>query len=362
MKSLSRLILAFLLLVLVGPYSLTAQGSANLTQQMDSLVEAFLQKPQFHGMSIGIGRVGEAPTLFHYGALTQDGAQAPTDASIYTIGSISKTFTALALAKLVETGAVQLTDPVRKFYAPETLGWGEERAISLQDLATHHSGLPRLPTNMKDLYTPQPYANYDEAALKAYLAKCRGKLPEKRTNEYSNLGFGLLGTLLAGQRNQSYEQLIEELILMPYELRHTYVSVPTEESGLVPPHGQFGQPTVHWSFQALAGAGSLFATIGDLVKYGEAVMTDSSVQQLLFTEYEEFGNPDALLGQGLAWIRLPNPNDNSAVWFHNGQTNGGRAFLALVPERQLVFAGLSNASGDIDALCVQLLRLVLLRE
>ncbi len=139
------------------------------------------------GVTIGLVQHG-IRRIFSYGATQPD--------SIFEIGSITKTFTGLILAQLVEQNSVNLSDPVRVLLPPGTVSKPIGAEITLGDLATQHSGLPRLPTNLNPKDKKNPYADYTTVELYAFLAKQGLREPANAGFLYSNLGFGLLGQLL----------------------------------------------------------------------------------------------------------------------------------------------------------------------
>jgi len=148
------------------------------------------------GLVIGVSQQGER-RVFAYGAASPD--------SLFEIGSISKTFTGLALARMVEQGKARFDEPVRLLLPAGTVPKPTGREISLIDLATHHSGLPPVPSNLS-----RPCGDYSPADLYAYLAKHGLEKPPEASFGYSNLGVGLLGQALAVRGGMSYPELLRE--------------------------------------------------------------------------------------------------------------------------------------------------------
>ena len=106
---------------------------------------------------------------------------------------MTKAFTSLLLADMAQRGEVALTDPVSRYLpagvkVPERGG----RSIQLQDLATHTSGLPRLPPNLRPKDAANPYADYTVPHLYEFLSRYSLKRDIGSRYEYSNLGGGLL--------------------------------------------------------------------------------------------------------------------------------------------------------------------------
>ena len=152
-----------------------------------------------------------------YGRASRNDARPLNGDTLFEIGSITKVFTSLLLADAVERGEVALTDPVGKFLPakvrmPERGG----RAITLQDLATHTSGLPRLPTNMAPKDPSNPYADYTFENLYAFLSDYQLTRDIGSQYEYSNLGGGLLGhALTLAAHATDYEALVRARVTTP---------------------------------------------------------------------------------------------------------------------------------------------------
>jgi len=155
------------------------------------------------GVSIAVVEHG-VRRIFSYGTAKPD--------SIFEIGSVTKTFTGLLLSQLVEQNKVKFDEPVRELLPPGTVAKPAGDEITLLDLATQHSGLPRMPDNFKPADLDNPYADYRAANLYEFLAKQGVAKPAKTDFVYSNLGFGLLGQALAVRSGLSYPVLLKNEI------------------------------------------------------------------------------------------------------------------------------------------------------
>src|SRR3974390_2838867 len=139
--------------------------------------------------------------------------------TIFEIGSISKVFTSLLLADMVNRKQVALDDPAAK-YLPETVKMPERsgKSITLLDLSTHSSGLPPLPSNLKLKDPRNPYADYSVDDLYQFLSGYTLPRDPGSEFEYSNLGGGLLGHVLACRAGTDYESLIRIRITQPLSM------------------------------------------------------------------------------------------------------------------------------------------------
>jgi CubicO group peptidase (beta-lactamase class C family) len=230
------------------------------------------------GMMVGVWRGGER-RVAGYGVLDA-GRQPPDEHSIFEIGSITKVFTTLVLADMVLRGEVALDEAARK-HLPSIVQlptWrGQE--ITLLQLATHTSSLPRLPNNLEETIKDQanPYANYQVSDLYAFLAGYKLRCPIGSRGEYSNLGMGLLGHVLGLVAGTSYEEMVRERILRPLELNDTSIALrPDQQGRLAPGHTAEGKATANWDIPTLPGCGALRSTVNDMLAFMAANMNPAT--------------------------------------------------------------------------------------
>jgi CubicO group peptidase (beta-lactamase class C family) len=303
------------------------------------------------GLAIGVW-AGEETLTWHAGDLP-DGA-----GSIFEIGSITKVFTATLLADMARDGLVALDDPVAEHLAtaPPLLG----RAITLEDLACHRSGLPRLPKgllwraltrNRRD-----PYAAIDAAWLAAAIARTRPRREPGHKVVYSNYGAALLGYALARRAGRPYDELVRERICAPLGMRDTGTAV--DGGRLATGHTRLGRATSHWHFDALAGAGALRSTVADLLAFlalqaGEPPGPLAEAARETQIERARRG----AFGFGLGWILLAAgrrlPFD---VLFHEGGTGGFRSAAAVAPEHRIGVVLLSSHVRRLSGIGLRILR------
>lgn len=191
------------------------------------------------------GRGYDTDTIAHPNPLRDD--------ALFEIGSITKTFTALLLADAVLAKTLALTDAVEDALPGIPLRDSQGQPIRWIDLATHRSGMPRLPDNMAPRAATDPYDDYDDARLLTYLRGFKATRPRDTQWLYSNLGFGLIGYALARVAKQSYPALLTQRVLQPLGLSRTAFSVTGRGpiAGLVDGHDAQGRAVPHWHLDAL---------------------------------------------------------------------------------------------------------------
>jgi serine-type D-Ala-D-Ala carboxypeptidase/endopeptidase len=311
------------------------------------------------GVAVGVLWEGERWT-FARGRLRATEVP-PLDAnSIFEIGSVTKVFSATLLADMVEQGLVRLDDPVQR-HLPEGVRLPiRGRPITLCDLATQTSGLPRLPPG---LFRPSlrrrhdPYAGFSEQNLLDALARTRPKGTPGVRLRYSNFGFGLLGYVLARRAGTSYGQLVRDRICAPLGLADTGIEVAEDASGrFATGHNRRGRRVPHWHLDALAGAGGLRSTVNDLLHFLDPQLTEPTTR--LARAAHATHTPQARRGkleQGLGWVSLPLRGDPRRMLWHNGGTGGFRNFLAFVPDTKIGVVVLSNSARSVDAIGFRIL-------
>lgn len=267
--------------------------------------------------------------------------------TIFEIGSISKVFTSLLLADAVVRGEVALTDPVSKFLPPYVkMPERGGKQITLQDLANHSSGLPRLPDNLTPSDESDPYADYDAARLHAFLSRFELQRDTGEQYEYSNLGAGLLGYVLARRAGVDYATLVETRITRPLGMKSTSVRVPERARGrLAHGHDQELKPVASWNFSALAGAGALRSTANDLLTFIAAAMgrTRTSLQPAMTSMLVQRWQAGAGNSIALGWHIGQTAAGEEVIW-HNGGTGGYRSYLGYHPKSGTAVVALSNMS------------------
>jgi CubicO group peptidase (beta-lactamase class C family) len=269
--------------------------------------------------------------------------------SIFEIGSVSKTFTALLLAQAIQKGQVKLEDPIQKYLPNEVvLPTQGDKQITFKHLASHTSGLPRLPKNLA-VNSPDPYGNYDKNKMYNYLKNCQlnGKIGEKY--EYSNLGAGLLGLILAEINHTTYPNLLSEWILKPLQMSdsQTEVDFPKDFENIATPH-LGGQAVNMWAFDAMAGAGAIKSSVNDLLKYlkMQMGMEHKSLAEIAQLTHNEQFKLNENTQVALGW-HLEKRTDKTYVW-HNGGTMGSRSFVGFDSQKQRAVIVLCNSNDEID--------------
>ncbi|HVR39037.1 MAG TPA: serine hydrolase, partial [Thermoanaerobaculia bacterium] len=280
-----------------------------------------------------------------YGALDANDKRPLNGDTLFEIGSATKVFTSLLLADMVQRGEVALSDPIAKFLPSDVkVPKRGEKQITLLDLATHTSGLPRLPSNLNPKDPANPYADYTVAQMYEFLRSYELKRDIGETYEYSNFGAGLLGHVLALRAKSDYETLVRTRITAPLAMKSTAIKLTNAmKSRLAVGHNEELKSVPNWDLPTLAGAGALRSTANDLLTFLAANLgvTKSplgvAMKSMLATR-RPTGAPN--LEIALGW-HITTANDRQIVW-HNGGTYGYRSYIGFDPKNRTGVVVLAN--------------------
>lgn len=297
---------------------------------------------QLGSVTVGIARgTGEL-----FGAAGETGAEAGKPV-LYEIGSISKVFTGLLLAQAVEKGELSLNDNLGKLLAGQVTLQPEVAAITLRQLVTHSSCLPRLPDEQWEGQwndeVRDPYRDFDRSMLWNALAKTKLKQSPPCTDEYSNYGFAVLGETLSVRYKKPWETLVIEGIAKPLGMQDTLQHLGDRQARFAKPW----QGTKEWSpwhAQAFAAGSALRSTAPDMLKFSRAMLAgrkgplggaaERALQPLGRLADMEIGY--AVMIRGPAERR---------TYSHGGATGGYRAHWMIIPDTSEALIVLASNSG-----------------
>ena len=220
-----------------------------------------------------IGVVDEKQTrVMAAGSLDNATGREVNGDTVFFIGSVSKTFTALLLSEMNERGEVKLEDPVAR-YLPASVKVPTHGAkeIRLVDLATQAGGFPMNASNMVGKDSREQYEGYTLERMYAFISGFELTRDPGEEFQYSNVGMSLLGNAEERAAKKDFEKLLVERICKPLGMESTCIH-PTEEmkGRMAMGHDEKGNPEGPWELQAYIPAGSVHSTANDLLKYAAA--------------------------------------------------------------------------------------------
>ncbi len=348
-----------LALLTLLPLGALAQPATELPEAVAANVRARVAGGENEGVVVGIVDSSGARS-YGFGRLGAGREDTPGAQTLFEIGSVTKVFTALLLAEMAERGDVALDDPVAA-YLPDTVATSFGEQVTLAHLATHTSGLPRLPANLAPADPANPYADYTAGQMYGFLADYTLPREPGAAFEYSNLGAGLLGHLLARHAGTSYEALLRARVLGPLGLGDTGVTLTPAQQARLAPGYSAGQPVPGWDLPTLAGAGALRSSADDLLRYlaahlglAELGLAETPLAEAMRATHaprSEAGRDSVRIGLG--WM-VQTTGGGEILW-HNGGTGGYRSFIGFDRDRGRGVVVLTNSDLGLDDVGLHLL-------
>jgi CubicO group peptidase (beta-lactamase class C family) len=348
--------------------SQSREADSPLAELVTRHVEREFQQRGHIGLVVGVVSKDQA-VLLGFGSQRLGDSLRPTADTVFEIGSISKAFTGILLARLVESGEVELDDRIGELL-PE--GWTlseAAREVTLRHLTTHTSGFPRLPANLlgftnvfRHLFGGDPYRSYSEEQFREALAAVELEFEPGTAREYSNFAVGLLGYVLATQNRTDYETLLTSGICKPLGMHQTVITndqwhdehlAPGYRGTLKIGPAMLALGSSQWELpNHLAGAGAIRSTGRDMLRFLKANMglihtpIDAAIRRSHQELYKE--RPD--MAMGMNWIRSIGDSTAQPILWHNGGTGGYTSYLGFTEDRQFGVVVLSNTSNSVDDL------------
>jgi serine-type D-Ala-D-Ala carboxypeptidase/endopeptidase len=333
------------------------EGTALITEETKASIRRVVDSGESVGIVVGIVTPCGKEYYSHGMTALSDGQEVNED-TVFEIGSVTKTFTALLLAKMAEEGKVASGDYIEK-YLPENVTTPTflDQSIRMVDLATHTSGLPSLPPNLRPTDEMNPYADYTVENMYAALEEYTLTRKPGSVYEYSNWGMGLLGHILTLQSGISYEELVITRITDELGMPDTRITLTPRMQEHLAKGYRDKVPFPLWDLPTLAGAGALRSTALDMLTYLAANMglQESRLYSAMQVTHQFRHVVDPGKMQiGLGWHILT-LDDGQKVIEHHGGTGGFASYVGFIKEKQTGAVVLTNTYLDIDYIGHELL-------
>jgi CubicO group peptidase (beta-lactamase class C family) len=334
-----------------------ANAGAQESLPTDGYIRDILAKrvdAQGDGVAIIVGLIepGGTRRVVSYGALEGDRGQ-PDGDTLFEIGSLTKVFTALLLAEMVDQDQVALTDALAAYVDADTkVPEGSGRQITLFDLATHTAGLPMMPSNFPPFDDPAA-KQYSSADLSTFLSGYTLPREIGAERQYSNVGYLLLGYALARRASADYERVIHERVIGPLGLTSTVLTVtPRLRERLAIGHDASSQRAAPFAFPILAPAGGLVSSANDLLRFLAVALgyEDSPMARALTATLDATWPVATGRAQALGWVV------NDELVFHDGGTLGYASSLAWDRNQRVGVVVLSSSVVSVGDIARHLLR------
>lgn len=335
--------LAVLCLVL---FSACAHRSATFPD-VDAAIEKELANA-IPSIAVAVARNGVIVHEAAFGFADAEGKRPATVNTPYPLASVTKPFVATGLMVLAERGQVDLDQPAHRYAG----GWvAANERYTLRQLLNHSAGLPTYATIR---WSGEASPSHDAATM--FRRYGFAAHPPGTVSEYSNIGYGLLGHIIAEQSGHSLAAFLETEVFRPLGMRNTMMlEAPAVPPGAARKYDAAGKPLPE-TFNDTPGAGNIYASVHDLVRFGMFHLDDRPSRILSATAKEtmrSYVEPGALYPYydssryALGWYFRTTANGTRVVW-HEGGMPGASSILVLLPDHELVAAVLINANDRND--------------
>jgi CubicO group peptidase (beta-lactamase class C family) len=345
-----RLLRPILFAALLFPFAYALSGPVDLTPKQELRIKQHIADGDFVGL-VMVSVSGDEVAHSSFGQVSVDQTDAIEQSDQFEIGSITKAFTNLLLAEMVAKNVVGYGSTIADLMPDTMFDNPAVGDITLLQLATHTSGLPRLPANFTQDDPADPYKDYDIEALRVGVMATRSGQQLSQKYAYSNFGVGLLGYLLGQMDGTNYQQALKSHVLDP--LGMTTATFDDTENLLVGHHD--GERTSNWHLNAMSAAGELRASGVELAKLLRPWLSDgfSGLQHDVAADLVIAASVGGNIRITPVWHVVG--EGGTSVYWHNGGTGGFRSFVGFNPATGQGRVVLSNTDYDVTELGLQLL-------
>lgn len=347
--------------------------------KIDSLLIEELKRTRAPALSIGVIYDTQLILTRNYGAINIEENKPATSDSLYMLASITKSFTACGILKLVEQEKLSLDDKIEDFL-PVKIGF-DDAPIKIRHLLSHSSGIPNFSDilwfiNEEDLFGLQteipryPWSTWEDIfRLLKDINSFVTEKPEKRFY-YNNLGYELLGKIIEEVSGTKYEDFITKEILQPLEMHNSgfYNSTLAQNEKLATPYIIKPNskppkliPITYPEKRFISAAGGLFSSVNDMAKYvsmllnngtfnDKEIIQSENIQQMQSIQFKEqypnlaftsFYGKYGETGYGYGLV-VHSDFFGYKLVEHSGSYEGASTWMALLPEKKLGVVFLSN--------------------
>ncbi|TXT58759.1 MAG: conserved exported protein of unknown function [Promethearchaeota archaeon] len=311
--------------------------------KLDSLINTLITKKGIPSIAIGIVKDDEVILAKGFGYANVEDKILANENTIYQLGSVTKMFTGHLLARLINNQKISISDTLANFF-PDTMSFPKSPAgqvVTIKEIATHTSEFPRYPQNIQRI-DPEPFKGYSvEEMLKGIEMVTIDTIISTRYN-YSNFGYGVLGTAMENRMERSLNMLMNENIFDPYNMSNTSLLYKEDFNiTLATPYLEVSpyKRTEPWDMGTLSGAGNIYSNITDLNKFMIELLQDTPINRIQQTKQFKINDT---WNYGLGCFIVESKKRNTQIIYHGGDIDGYASSLSLYPEYNLGFVILTN--------------------
>lgn len=332
--------------------------SDSIQQKLPADIEKETQKRIELGYHLGtvIGIIDKDGTRYYgFGQKSLSDDSTPDENSIFEIGSVTKTFTSTLLSDLNQKGEIRIQDSIQT-YLPifSNVLAKNNKIITLENLSTHTSGLPRDPFNM-DVNDDYRYRDYSIEKLNDFLSNYMlDSIPN--SFNYSNLGVLVIEHAIESKMNKTYESLIIERVINVLGMSDTEFKVSKDKRQRLVTGYKNGQQTDELDIGEFQAMGGLRSTAKDMLKFlgAHLGMYPTSLNDALKKTHNIYFEDDNT-AMGLGWEILKRKESGKTIHYHKGGTPGFVSFAGFNIEDQIGVVVLVNGRQYFSDLGFKLL-------
>lgn len=337
--------------------SIYAQDSTQLRQQIVKLLynEMRVDTTALPGFVVGVID-GDSTFKFGFGRANRHYPNRPDANMVFELGGLTHVFTATILAKLEKAGKIQLDKPINNYLA-QNHQFEYGNFISIKQLLTHTSRLPKLPDNLgseaHDI--EQPYAAYSKQNLFDFLKSFNPDtiLPTKYI--FSHTNYALLECIIEDIENQSFKYYFEKTFTPPLSNR-TFVGEKKDNNIIFAVgHDAIGNQAPLKQYAAFGAALGVNSCLDDLLIFMQSNLKDKFFEDLHKPEFETIIDANTKVAKG--W-HVTKQNKKTAVVLHSGTTRGFSAVMMFVPRTQTGVIILANAKINMNRIALLILKML----
>ena len=366
---------AFTGLFLLLQESISQPSSTQYTDAfrlIDTWIEA--QRDYKKIPSISLAVVSDQDIIWSkaFGVANMDSRQAASTGTLYSICSISKLFTSVAIMQLYDAGKLRLDDNIEAILPNYKLKqqFKESGPITIRSLLTHSSGLPR--ESDFPYWTGPDFPFPTQEQMIARLSEQQTLYPSSTIFQYSNLGLTLLGEVVEKLSGKKFDDYVEENILKPLRLNSTHTYIPKEEwgkkmaigYGAIKRDGSRDKVNL-FDTKGIKAAAGFSSNVEDLATFaswhfrllnkgGNEILKSSTLKEMVRVQWAD---PDWKIFRGLGFNIAQ--FEGASIFGHGGSCPGYRSTLQLDSKEKMAYTVMINAGGESPELFVKEIREVL---
>jgi CubicO group peptidase (beta-lactamase class C family) len=323
--------------------------SGGVASRLEAKAASFVKDNRLPGAAVGVVQGNALVWSAGIGFADVESRRVPEPATLYRIASITKTFTGTAIMRLRDEGKLGLDDPAGK-HIPEV---AHLEGVTIRRLLSHESGLQSEPPD-----TDWRQVRYDGSIARnlARAAEINTKVPANTQHKYSNIGFQLLGEIVARRSGMPYADFVRTRILEPLGMAASgFEPLPAalasrRATGYA---GRFVSDEIAASSNppAIQAEGGLWSCVDDLARWVSYQFSDdATLREMHRPRY--LGDEAWTQAYGIAWAAV---RRGDVVWIgHSGGLHGFRSHVCFDPKLEVGAIALINGVGDAPALALEL--------